>query len=153
MDYDHLRALGPLGLPSRFRRLAERLAAETRRVYRGAGVDFEPRWFPLFSLLLDAGGSTVGEAARALSVSHVAVSRLAGQMRDRGLIATAPDPEDGRATRLALTERGEQVLAEVEPLWDELARRWSPLIDAGGADVLATLDALDDRLSGGMGGT
>lgn len=148
MHYDHLQALGPLALGSRFRRLSERLAARSREVYKTEGVDFEPRWFPLFSLLLDAGGITVGEAARSLSVSHVAVSRLAGQMKARGLIAATPDTEDRRATRLRLTGEGTQMVSRLEPLWDDLALTWEAAISATGRDVLDLLDALDRELLG-----
>jgi len=143
MDYDHVRALGPLGLASRFRRLAERLAAENRRVHRAAARDFEPRWFPLFSLLLDAGGVTVGDAARALDVTHVAVSRLASQMAAAGLVTKAADPGDRRATRLTLTPEGVAMATRLKPAWDRLSQRWDGLIRSTGQDVLAVLDALD----------
>ncbi|MDH3222916.1 MAG: MarR family winged helix-turn-helix transcriptional regulator [Gemmatimonadota bacterium] len=143
MDYDHLRALGPLGLANRFRRIAERLTAQARSAHREADVDFEPRWFPLFSLLLDAGGTTVGEAARALEISHVAVSRTASQMSGAGLIERRDDPDDGRATRLVLTPLGSRVALELDEVWDDLNRRWGGLIEATGHDLLAVLDAVE----------
>ncbi|MGI9628505.1 MAG: MarR family winged helix-turn-helix transcriptional regulator, partial [Longimicrobiales bacterium] len=146
MDYDHLQALGPLGLASRFRRLAERLASQSRDLHKQAQVDFEPRWFPLFSLLLDAGSITVGEAARSLSVSHVAISRLAGQMKKRGLIEAEPDPDDRRATRLVLSEKGSETVAALEPLWDYLSARWQAALGTTRTDVLGALDALDQEL-------
>ena len=149
MDYDHLQALGPLGLAGRLRRLAERLSSESRSAYRTAGVEFEPRWFPLFSLLLDGGGVTVGEAAKALRVTHVAVSRLARQMKARGLITAEPDPEDRRATRLTLTEDGNRMVARLEPLWDDLGNRWQRALAATGLDLLGALDVLDRELAQG----
>lgn len=143
MEYDHVRALGPLGLASRFRRLAERFAAESRHVHRDTAPDFEPRWFPLFTLLLDAGGVTVGDAARALDVTHVAVSRLASQMTAAGLVEKSADPDDARSTRLVLTPAAAAAAARLEPGWDALNERWEGLIAGTGYDVLAVLDALD----------
>lgn len=143
MDYDHLRALGPLGLANRFRRIAERLTAQSRHAHRIAEVEFEPRWFPLFSFLLDAGSATVGEASKALTVSHVAVSRMAGQMAEAGLVERKDDPGDGRTTRLELTPLAARVSLELDEVWDTLSDRWGALIEATGHDLLAVLDAVE----------
>jgi DNA-binding MarR family transcriptional regulator len=143
MDYDHLQALGPLGLANRFRRIAERLSAQSRDAHQVAEVDFEPRWFPLFSYLLDAGGALVGEASKSLDVSHVAVSRTASQMERAGLVERRPDPNDGRATRLVLTPVATRVALELDEVWDGLHDRWAALIEATGHDVLAVLDAME----------
>lgn len=143
MDYDHLQALGPLGLANRFRRIAERLTSQSRDAHQGARVDFEPRWFPLFSFLLDAGSASVGEAAKALSVSHVAVSRTASQMAKAGLVERRDDPADGRATRLVLTPLAARVALELDEVWDTLSDRWEALIQATGHDLLAVLDAVE----------
>lgn len=51
-------------------------------------------------------GALIGEVAQALMVGAPAMSGMANRMEQAGLIARRSDPQDGRATRLFLTEAG-----------------------------------------------
>ncbi|MFT7688506.1 MAG: hypothetical protein ACI9FB_003870, partial [Candidatus Azotimanducaceae bacterium] len=48
---DLLRDLGALGLGSRLKRLSDQLMQDGIRIYRETGVDFEPKWFPVYYYL------------------------------------------------------------------------------------------------------
>jgi DNA-binding MarR family transcriptional regulator len=48
------------------------------------------------------------ELGRGVLLSQPALSRLVDRLAERGLIERAPDPEDGRGVRLALTEAGRE---------------------------------------------
>lgn len=50
----------------------------------------------------------LGELNRSVLLSQPALSRLVERLAERGLVERAPDPEDGRGVRLALTEAGRE---------------------------------------------
>lgn len=61
-------------------------------------------------------------------ITKAGLSRLIARMEERGLIAREPDPDDGRASRLRLTEAGIEKqrrigMAHVRQIADELGRR------------------------------
>jgi len=91
-------------------------------------------------LALSRGPVRVSDLVDELDVSRQAVHKLLDGLAEDGLLARRPDPDDGRAHVVALTDRGRQVardagrvLAELE---QELARR------IGAQHVEALRDAL-----------
>lgn len=143
---DLLRELGPLALGSRLRRLMERMVADGTRVYRLQEFDFEPRWFPLFYLLSSRAPVSVGEAANALGVSHVAVSQLVKELQRRRLVSSTRDRQDTRRRRLQLTARARALLPALLPLWNDFEAATQELIDAAGDDLLAAIRATERAL-------
>lgn len=66
-------------------------------------------------MLLDAeGGSTVGDLARDLGRSLSATSRLLDQLVRRGLVSRQEDARDRRVKRVALAERGQDLIGRVQ---------------------------------------
>jgi DNA-binding MarR family transcriptional regulator len=57
------------------------------------------------------GSMRVGDLARALRVTVGGTSKLVDRMERAGLIAREPDPDDRRASRVALTAAGKRKLA------------------------------------------
>jgi DNA-binding MarR family transcriptional regulator len=55
----------------------------------------------------------VGELRRHVLLSQPALSRMVDRLVERGLVARSPDPVDGRAVRLALTDAGRARQREV----------------------------------------
>jgi DNA-binding MarR family transcriptional regulator len=53
-------------------------------------------------------GMLIGDVARALGVGAAAISGLVDRMEAAGLVQRTPAPEDGRAVRLVLTDRGRE---------------------------------------------
>lgn len=69
-----------------------------------------------FSLLVsigDDGPVRASALAEGFSLDKGAVSRYLTQLEELGLVSRTPDPADGRAALLALTETGRQRLDEV----------------------------------------
>ncbi|HJP23202.1 MAG TPA: MarR family transcriptional regulator [Alphaproteobacteria bacterium] len=52
------------------------------------------------------GERAPAELARAFQVTKAAMTNTLGRLEARGLVAIRPDPNDGRAKRVALTARG-----------------------------------------------
>jgi DNA-binding MarR family transcriptional regulator len=67
--------------------------------------------------------ATVRELADRLQLRHHSVVELGNRAQGQGLIARMADPDDGRAVRVQLTKKGEQILARLSALHrDELYR-------------------------------
>ena len=49
---DFIEELGTLALGTRIKNLGELLMKDMSRIYKEQGVDFEPRWFTLFQLIM-----------------------------------------------------------------------------------------------------
>ena len=60
---------------------------------------------------LVGGPMTIGALAERLGVTQQAVSKAVADLERRGYVARGPDPDDARARRVALTERGEAAIA------------------------------------------
>ena len=73
-------------------------------------------------------GPTIGDVAESLLVKHHTASELVDRTQALGLVARQRDPRDHRRVRLALTERGHEVLAELTEVHLEELRRLAPLL-------------------------
>jgi DNA-binding MarR family transcriptional regulator len=87
------------------------------------------------------------ELARRLGLEKSTVSRLVGQLAGRGWLHRRPDPDDGRATLLALTPTGQQAAADLAAA---RAAKFTRLLDrippAERAAVLGALATLTEAL-------
>ena len=145
-DVDALREAGPMALGSRLRRLSDRLMAGVHEIYRASGVEFEPRWFPVFSYLAQYGPRSVGEVASALGWSHAAVSQTVRAMTAQGVLTAEKDEHDERRRVLALSEVGHTRLAALLPVWRQVETATREVLQAAGPDLLTALDGLEDAL-------
>jgi len=80
------------------------------------------------SVLVFGGPCTLGELAAAEQVRAPTMTRIVGSLEEEGLVARAPDPDDGRVVRLRATAKGERVM------WRGRERRVAQL-----AELLARL--------------
>ena len=88
----------------------------TTRALAGAETDFEltfPQWRAILIVGNDADGARVGEVAARVGVTLPATSRLLRRLERRGLTTLDPDTEDRRATRVHLTQRGQDIRAAI----------------------------------------
>jgi DNA-binding MarR family transcriptional regulator len=98
---------------------------------------------------LVGGPMTIGALAERLEVTQQAVSKSVADLERRGYVARGADPDDARARRVALTERGEAAIAggrrHRAAIAAELAERLGPRRVEGArrvlVDVIADLGA------------
>lgn len=98
--------------------LAERFAAA------GWG-DVSPAYGSVLVPLYEENGLRMGELARRSSLSKQAMSELVRRLERAGLVERRPDPSDGRASVISLTERSrafEPVVAKTLAELDRLAQ-------------------------------
>jgi DNA-binding MarR family transcriptional regulator len=111
----------PTPLGSLLNAAGQRLGAELDAALRAAGFeDLRAAHAPLF-MAVDADGTRVTELAQRSAMSKLAVGELIRHLSARGYLRVDVDPDDRRAKRVALTERGwsalelgERVIAEFD---------------------------------------
>ncbi|MCH9688038.1 MAG: bifunctional helix-turn-helix transcriptional regulator/GNAT family N-acetyltransferase [Deltaproteobacteria bacterium] len=144
---DFIDELGLLALGSRLRRLSDRIMSSGVVVYRTAQLNFEPRWFPVFRVVADRGELTVGECARALGLTHAAVSQTVRRLSDRGLVQVSRDTEDERRRLVSLSDEGRTMLPQLRELWEDIEGSMRDAVDYGGIDILTAVQGLESALA------
>jgi DNA-binding MarR family transcriptional regulator len=144
---DYLASQGARAFGTRLRRLFEALNGGVSEAYATAGVDFEPRWFGLLTLLRDSQRVEIGMAAAALGQSHVAVVQVANALESRGLIRRIASKTDRRSRSLEITAKGRALCAKLAPLWEDVAAATAALLAEAAPHFMKELDALDEALA------
>ena len=95
---------------------ATTLAAQLGRIVRmlrqeGDGVPFGPgSTSALVTLARHDGGMRLGELAEAEGIAPPTLTRIVKTLERDGYVVRTPDPDDGRAHRIALTPAGRTVI-------------------------------------------
>jgi DNA-binding MarR family transcriptional regulator len=92
--------------------------------------------FGFVLLALRDSPASLRDLPAALGTSKQAVSKLVDAMVAAGYVERGADPEDARAKRVQLSDRGRQLLATVEEVYADLEREW---VAALGEERLARL--------------
>jgi DNA-binding MarR family transcriptional regulator len=136
MDYDPSEA--DLSLASLFAGWA--LADELQRRLAADGLGDVRFADGLLFQHLVAGPQTIGTLAGRLEVTQQAVSKSVADLERRGYVTRTPDPDDARARRVALTDRGDAAIAggrrHRAAIDAELAERLGPRRVEGARRVL-----------------
>lgn len=86
-----------------------------RQLQRDAGIPHA--WYALLVVLADHPDRTARQSELA-GIAEFSLSRLShaiNRLADRGWVTRAPDPADGRATLVTLTEAGAAALTAIAP--------------------------------------
>ena len=103
-----------------------------RHLARGTGVTCRN----VLSVLAAEGPSRLTALAAATGIAQPAMTQLVGRLERAGLVTRLIDPEDARATLVAITETG---LALRDELHQSLHQRMAELLGTLPADDQATL--------------
>lgn len=107
-----------------FRHLIDGLHA--RLAERGWSDVRPPYGFVLVAV--QAGPTTQADLVELLGMTKQAVSKLLDGMEQAGYLTRAADPGDARAKVVALSRRGQRLLAAVEQIYAELEAEWAAAI-------------------------
>lgn len=94
-------------------RVARSMAHQLGEELRPAGVGIG-QWAVLM-FLWGRDGLSQGELARVVAIEPPTIVRTIDRMVRDGLVTRVPDPDDGRVTRIYLTERGRSLRDELVP--------------------------------------
>ncbi|MBS0027981.1 MarR family winged helix-turn-helix transcriptional regulator [Chitinophaga sp. 22321] len=121
-------SLGYLVFGSRLRRLSEYFLMEVNKVYEQAGIPFDASWFPVFYLLSKQQPVPMIDISDQLEISHSAVSQMVTNLKKKGLLKTTPCKEDGRRQLVAFSKKGEELLQQIQPVWDAITEAMNELV-------------------------
>jgi DNA-binding MarR family transcriptional regulator len=94
------------------------------------------------------GGIRLTELADRAQLSLAATSELVNDLADLGYLTRRPDPADGRAKLIDLTERGAQLMGLAGERVADIERRWSKLAGPKNfSQMCATMQRLLDDLA------
>ncbi|MBP0450982.1 MarR family transcriptional regulator [Kitasatospora sp. RG8] len=81
------------------------------RLTEGLGEAVDDLTYPVLSGLARTGACSAADLGREIGLDRTTVTRRADRLERAGLLQRQPDPADGRATLLALTDDGRTVVA------------------------------------------
>ncbi|WP_337059425.1 MarR family winged helix-turn-helix transcriptional regulator [Kineococcus sp. G2] len=95
------------------------------------------------SIVREHGSLRMSEVAEGLGLDLSTVSRHVAHLRDKGLLTTSPDPDDGRSQRLSVTAAGEgELRAQRDRVVGALAARLADWDDTEVDDLARLLRKL-----------
>lgn len=144
---DFYDRVGIIGLGSRLRRLAETITGDSTEVYKLQGLKFEPKWWPVFYVLYKDGPCSVKEIAEKIGHSHPSVSQITKGMIKKGIVKAEKDKTDGRITLLSLTQKGLDLVPDLEELYVDVRKAVDDLLQETYHDIWKALQDLEYALA------
>lgn len=110
------------------RRTARLMVDELTELMHDAGYSWAPaRHYPVFENIDPAGTRLTVLASRA-GITHQAMAQLVCELEERGIVKRVPDPSDGRARLVRLTDEGRRrvkvALRHIAAIEEKWTQRW-----------------------------
>jgi DNA-binding MarR family transcriptional regulator len=96
--------------------------------------------------LIRFGPMTPGELAAHEKVQPPSMTRVLASLEERGLVARAPHPTDGRQVIVALTEAGTKLIEEVRAREAWLSQRLKKLSNEDREILRAAIEVMDQLI-------
>jgi DNA-binding MarR family transcriptional regulator len=124
------------------RRPSQAIVRRLDRDLRAAGyVDLRPAHFVVFQHLRPAG-SHLTDLAEQAQITKQSMGYLVDYLEAHGYVERAPDPEDGRARIIRLTERGRALERDARAIIQCIEDEWAKRLGADRFEQL--VDALEE---------
>ncbi|HTH47911.1 MAG TPA: helix-turn-helix domain-containing protein [Candidatus Limnocylindria bacterium] len=98
------------------RHLIEMLDSAVAETYADSGLDYRPRFTPVFRALLTLGPASIQAISRHARITHSAVSQTVSEMAKRGWVQVTKGP-DARQHIVALTAQADGATALLRRHW------------------------------------
>lgn len=119
--------VGKAALGIRLRLMTAVVTDDAAKIYELYGVEFVPKWFPVFYTLAEEREITITEIANEIGHSQPSVSKIIQEMIAAGLIQESAKTDDKRKNNVTLTEKGiliskniKQQLEDIDVAIDEI---------------------------------
>lgn len=147
---DVVRSLGYLCLGTRFKRIGERLQADTQKIIEGLGGPVQPALYPTLAALDRLGPLGIGDIAEALGITQPGATNSVTQLSKMGLVAAEQPADDQRRRVITLTPAGRAAVEQGKALiWPRIEAAVAELCRDLPGDLLEQLAAIEDRLADG----
>lgn len=120
---------GLLAIATRLQRLSDQFRKDGVLIYKAQGIDFEPKWFPVIYTLHHKPGIGVMELAAEIGYAHPSTIILLNELEKEKLIQSKKDRHDERKRLLLLTEKGQQLIGRMRPVWEAMTAATAELTD------------------------
>ena len=148
MTEDIVRAFGYLCLGSRFRRIGERLQADTQQIIEQMGVGIQVGQYPFLAAIDRSGPLTIGELAEAVGITQPGATRTLAQLVDLGLVEMRASDEDQRRKLVSLTATGQDLIdISKRAVWPRIEAAVRDLCDDLSGPLLDQLGRIEDGLA------
>ena len=123
---------------------------EERLRHRLADIGISPRQARVIDALDRMGAVSQVALAREFGITPASMSTMTARLIAADFVTRRIDPEEARSNIVELTQRGRELLSEVQAAWRDID---ALIADTMGAKDAARLAALARRLRDGLGGT
>jgi DNA-binding MarR family transcriptional regulator len=125
-------------------RLRVALARLSRRMRRHQLAGLTPTQLAALSTVEISGPLRLGDLAAAEGIAPSTLTRIVSVLEDAGYVRRDADPRDARASMLAITPSGHEMLEKLREEGTALLTKWLTLLTRSQRDALATaLPALE----------
>lgn len=100
--------------------LSEIITEDSAKIYNLYGIDFQPKWFPVYYALANGNNNTITSIAKEIGHSHPSVSKIIGEMVKAGLVIEKADSSDGRRNLVCLSEKGNDVTLKIQDQYTDI---------------------------------
>jgi len=114
-------------------------------VYQAHGIDFEPKWFPVIYTLHLKSALSVIQIAAEIGYSHPSTISLLKELEAKKLVVSRKDKDDERKRLVQLTEKGRELVKQMEPVWNILTRAIADLVNTEN-NLMKAIEEVEARL-------
>jgi DNA-binding MarR family transcriptional regulator len=122
---------GILAISTRLQRLSEQLRRDGLLIYQAHGIDFEPKWFPVIYTLHIHTELSVVEIAAEIGYTHPSTISLLKELEKKKLVQSRRDKTDERKRLIRLTDKGMELVAQMQPVWTIMRDAITDLTNTG----------------------
>jgi len=143
---EFIKQLGEVAFGTRLRLLTDRFFQDGAKIYQSQNIDFEPRWFTMFSLLSQKSPLNISEITTELGYTQPAVTQIANVLIKKGLVKVVKDRSDTRKKLLALSPKGLELLDELKPVWQGFEDAIKDVFKETGFDLMYVINKVESSL-------
>ncbi|WET01835.1 helix-turn-helix domain-containing GNAT family N-acetyltransferase [Flavobacterium sp. YJ01] len=106
--------VGKVALGSRLRLMTASFTDDASKIYELYGVEFNPKWFPVFYTIAEDREITITEIANEIGHSQPSVSKIIQEMIGAGILEEGVKTEDKRKNNVVLTKKGIEISEKIK---------------------------------------
>lgn len=125
------------GLGELLRYVTDLVDSGAEKIYRDMAFTYRPRYTPILRAMV-AGAETVTDITARTWLTQGAISQSVSMMEKEDILQKHAQ-EDGRKSRLQLTSKGQQLVAELQPHWQTIFVAINQLENETGYRLLTVL--------------
>lgn len=137
---DFFNKVGKYALGSRLRLMTTMITDDASKIYELYGINFVPKWFPVFFVLTENREITITEIANEIGHSQPSVSKIVQEMIAAGLVDENTQTVDKRRNIVALTQKGTLISKVIETQCKDIETVIEDLIKESNHNLWAALE-------------